>query len=104
MFYFPAVGFEVVAVLAQMVDEFTLVFEHLIDGFGEIVEPFDGDGNDPVAVGVEDIAALVGVTPESVSRCLADMKREHLLVKSAAHRFVFDWDGLTEASTPDLET
>ena len=55
-------------------------------------------------LGVEDIAALVGVTPESVSRCLADMKRERLLVKSAAHRFVFDWAGLTEASTPDLET
>lgn len=48
---------------------------------------------------VEDVAALVGVTPESVSRTLAEMKREKLLVKSAAHRFIYDWDGLTNAAT-----
>ena len=51
---------------------------------------------------VEDVAALVGVTPESVSRTLAEMKRERLLVKSAAHRFLYDWEGLTHAAATTL--
>lgn len=53
-------------------------------------------------LGVEDVAALVGVTPESVSRTLAEMKRERLLVKSAAHRFIYDLEGLTHAAAASL--
>ena len=50
---------------------------------------------------VEDMAALIGVTPESISRTLAEMKRERLLVKSATHRFIYDWEGLEASAASD---
>lgn len=45
---------------------------------------------------IEDIAALTGVTKESVSRVLAEFKRSQLLIKISPHRFDFDKEGLRE--------
>jgi len=43
---------------------------------------------------VEDISALTSVARESISRVMADLKRQKLLQKSGPNRMRYDWEGL----------
>lgn len=47
-------------------------------------------------LGVEDIAALTSVARESISRVMANFKRDGLLEKSGPNRMRYNWDGLND--------
>ena len=47
----------------------------------------------------DDIAALAGVTKESVSRVISDFKRKKLIIKSSPHKMIFNESALKELSS-----
>jgi len=50
---------------------------------------------------IDDIAALTGVTRESVSRIMAELKRNKLLTKSGPNKMCFDESGIRKIAQPE---